>query len=100
MSFVIYNKETTRILLVPARSVGCYTERWATVGSAKATLTRKEKQDPEFNRDEYAIAEAFEFFTNIEKKETKTNLLSGKEFTQGVNTPISCDPSSETYHCM
>jgi len=100
MSFVIYNKETTRILMVRARSVGCYTDRWATEGSAKATLTRKEKKDAEFNRDEFAIAETANFFANIEKTETRTNILSGKEFTQGVNTPACCDPSTETYHCM
>ena len=98
--FVIYNKETTIRFQIPARSVGCYTDRWATKGSAKATLTREENKNPEFNRDLYAIAEAHDFITNIEKTEVVKNILSGKEVTQSVNTPRCCDPSSELYHCM
>jgi hypothetical protein len=99
MSYVIYNKETTVLFRIRARSVGCFTDRWATEGACKATLTREEKKNPEFNRDDYAIAEAVEFHNNIEKTETKKNIF-GKEFTQRVNTPLCCDPSSETYWSM
>lgn len=56
----------------------------------------------EFNRDDYAIAEAGHFHAEIEKTRTTRNLLNpnGKEFEIPVNTPNSCDPGSETYHCM
>ena len=37
---------------------------------------------------------------DIEKRVTKRNLMSGKEFTQPANTPLCCDPSSETYWSM
>lgn len=32
--------------------------------------------------------------------EVVTNLMSGLEFVQAVDTPIGCDPSSETYWSM
>ncbi len=100
MSFVIYNKETTRRFQIPASSVGCYTDSWATAGSAKGILTRQEKKDSEFDRDLYAIAEIGEFITNIEKTETVINLMSGKEVQQSVNTPLCLDVSCETYWSM
>jgi hypothetical protein len=33
-------------------------------------------------------------------KVTKVNMMSGKEFEQPINTPLCCDPSSETYWSM
>ena len=102
--FVIYNKETTVRFQIPARSVGCYTDSWATEGACKATLTRTAKKDPEFNRDDFAIAEIHDFITNVQKMVTKSYIhpLTGKEatITQSVNTPRSCDPSSELYWSM
>lgn len=137
MSYVIYNKETTRFFT---------TKTFKTVGAAKATLTREAKKlvrkaevhnlykrldTPElkyselvdaliaegctkreaynasreaedFNRDDYAIADAVEFHNNIEKTRTTSNILNPKAgtFEIPVNTPNSCDPGSETYHCM
>ena len=35
-----------------------------------------------------------------EKTEEKVNLMTGKKFTQSVNTPRSCDPSTELYWTM
>jgi hypothetical protein len=45
-----------------------------------------------------ALAEAFylEQFTT----KTVTSLMSGKEVKIPVNTPLACDPSSETYWSM
>ena len=55
-----------------------------------------------FNRADYAIAGALDFQNNIEKTRTTSNILNPKagEFEIPVNTPNSCDPGSETYHCM
>jgi hypothetical protein len=55
-----------------------------------------------FNRDDYAIADAVDFHNNIEKTRMTRNILNpnSKEFAIPVNTPNSCDPGSETYHCM
>lgn len=46
------------------------------------------------------VCEAARFHATVEKSETKVNLMSGKAFTQPVNTPLCCDPSSETYWSM
>jgi hypothetical protein len=47
-----------------------------------------------------AAAEAAWYHSVIEQRVTKRNLMTGKEFTQSVNTPRSCDPSSELYWSM
>jgi hypothetical protein len=60
-------------------------------------------REPEMiDADDYAIAEYTDFKENIEKTRTTRNILNpnGKEFEIPVNTPNSCDPGSETYHCM
>ncbi len=115
--FVIYNKKSTIILLARARSVGCYIEHYKSAGAAKGALTRLDKKgqlgdnvdtDPKtfertvtpYVKEDFAIADSHVFHTTIEKQVTKRNLLSGKEFQQPINTPASCDPSTETYHCM
>ncbi len=56
----------------------------------------------EFNREDYAIADAVDFHNNIEKTRMTRNILNpnSEEFAIPVNTPNSCDPGSETYHCM
>jgi hypothetical protein len=36
----------------------------------------------------------------ILEMEEKIALLSHKKFIQPKNTPLCCDPSSETYYCM
>jgi hypothetical protein len=45
-----------------------------------------------------ALAEAF--FLGQFAKKTVTSLMSGKEIQIPVNTPLACDPSSETYWSM
>lgn len=98
MSYVIYHKETTKFLRI-IRNGYWQDAKYADLTAAKAGLTRavkKYKIDP----TEYDITDAVTFHRDIEKQETKRNLLSGTEFTQPVNTPLCCDPSSETYWSM
>lgn len=45
-----------------------------------------------------AAAEAF--YLGLVTKKTVTSLMSGKEIQIPVNTPLACDPSSETYWSM
>ena len=94
MSYVVYHKESTRIL--KKRNGGYW---YADFSAAQAGLTRAVNAG-RVKREDYAIAEVNEFHRRIEKQETKRNLMSGKEFTQPVNTPLCCDPSSETYWSM
>lgn len=88
--YVIYNKLTTELVGGSLNYRIYKTER-----AAKAFRTRKG-----LNPDEYGIADSDAFRIGIEKWETKKNLLSGKPFQQRVNTPLCCDPSSETYWSM
>lgn len=98
MSFVIYHKETTKFLRI-IRNGYWQDATYADLSAAKAGLTRAVKKY-KINPEDYAIVDAVTFHKSIEKQETKRNLLSGKEFTQPVNTPLCCDPSSETYWSM
>lgn len=91
--YVIYHKETTRYPRLKR-------ETYKSERAAKAALTRAVNDGKISNRDEYAIAEYEDFRKNIEKKKTVKNLMSGNEIEIAVNTPASCDPSTETYWCM
>lgn len=88
MPYVIYHKETTVLF---------NTVKYATEGAAKAEITRQVKKGKIIDREKYGIAEARDFFHNIEKQVTRRNLMSGKEFMIGVNTPSYMDPSMESY---
>lgn len=109
MSYVIYDTDTTIILRDPLVPYYKAKEMYETERAAKAARTRILRKITEsgkanlidrFAGKDFAIAETRHFYDNIEKQETKVNLMSGKEFTQGVNTPRCCDPSSETYWSM
>jgi hypothetical protein len=94
MTYVVYNKETTKT--IRAKAYG--KEYYATEAAAKAFLTRMTKMG--YRKEDFAVAELGDFRVNIEKYETVTNLMSGKPVRQSVNTPLSCDVSSETYWSM
>ena len=97
--FVVYHKETTRRLDRIARR--CNKDHFETMAAAKAALTRAIRNEPDkIARDDFAFAEVWAFYNTIEQKVIKTNILSGLEFTIGVNAPACVDPSTETYHCM
>lgn len=91
--YIIYEVETTQIL---GKRYGYKTERAAKAGITKLVGTN----DRSVVEGVVAIADYADFFQNIEKQETRINLMSGKPFKQPVNTPLSCDPSSETYWSM
>jgi hypothetical protein len=93
MTFYIYDVETTRVL---GRFGGYKTERAAKAGITKLIGTN----DHSVIEGVVAIADSVTFVTKIEKQEIRKNLMSGKEFSQPVNTPIYLDPSSETYWSM
>lgn len=105
MSYVIYNKQTTKTLLAPARSVGCYNETYKSRTAAKAALTRLDNKDKlgkgedgfPLLKTDFAIAEIMDFRKNIEKMVTRKNAMTGKEFQEPINTPYSCSPASENY---
>lgn len=99
MGYIIYRKATTQI-------VG---KTYKTHAAAQAQLTRMRKAaagewgvltadtDPLFL---YAIAETEYYAKHIERTVTRTNLMTGVEYTESVNTPLHMSPASETYWSM
>ncbi len=91
MGYVIYNRETTRFL---------NGKNYATEAAAKAGLTRASKADNTMIKSDYAIASTDVFYHTIEKTVERKNMMSGKTYTESVNTPSYCSPSSEAYWSM
>ena len=91
--YLIYNVETTKLY-----GGSLFPKRYTTSGAAKTALT-KAINSGKIKSGEYAVCDS-NWFTNIEKKEVVLNLMSGLPVVQSVNTPLCCDPSSETYWCM
>lgn len=98
----VYEKDSTRIV-----------KGYKTQAAAQAAITRAHKKylktnlyipgsnahedDPLFT---LAMADSEYYHLMIERKVVKRNLMTGEEFTTSVNTPRSCDPSSELYWSM
>lgn len=106
MTYVIYDKDTTRIV---GKRTG-----YKTQAAAQAQLTRMSKiwfrecytpRYPEVSTSEdpvflFGIAEREYYREHIEKKVVKTNMMTGVEYEESVNTPLHLSPSSETYWSM
>lgn len=95
MSYVIFHTESTMILINRKTNK----EYYETYEAAKAALTRMANRS-DINRDDYDIVDRTIFQEQIEKTKTVRNLMNDKEVTIPVNTPRSCDPSSELYWSM
>ena len=107
--FYIYEKSSTFIIGKPdvnGVAKPDHMQTYKTMVAAKAGLTRICKASgllptdvnyPEFR---FAISEVGKFHTDIEKSVTKKNMMNGKEFSEKVNTPHYCSPSSESFWSM
>lgn len=93
--YVIYNPETGALYKHPKTRRTYY----ASAGSARAALTKACVRG-ELAWYTHYVTSSETYTTFIEKTETKRNLMTGTEFTQSVNTPMCCDPSTETYWSM
>ena len=94
----VYDKSTTVIQKT------CKTH-----GAARAWVTRKQNEflknsglyvsndGPLFD---WALADSQYYHLMIEKKKIVKNLMTGQDVEISVNTPRSCDPSSELYWSM
>ena len=98
MGYRAYNKTTT-LYLSKHRGVKTNKEMFTSAGAAKAAITREAKLG-HIKVDDFAVADSTEFYDKIEKTEIVQNLMSKKDVVQRVNTPLCCDPSSETYWSM
>jgi hypothetical protein len=92
MMYLVYNLATTRIVGSERHTY------WKTHGAAMAHRTRMGRMG--YNVDEYGVAEVEYYRQHIERQESRVNIMTGQQFTQSVNTPLCCDPSSETYWSM
>jgi len=103
--WVIYDKKTSAILKIRARN-GNTTEWYYGVGAARAALTRYSKKsgllptDLDYPLYRYGVAERDYYYKNIEKMVKRKNMMTGVEYMESVNTPLSCSPASETYWSM
>ena len=107
-NFVVYDKDSKRIVTAHPTMGGAKTSR---TNALKRIVKRNAKreayrlmhsfkhsqQDPLPNLE----AATLEFYNaNIRCTVTVKNLMSGEDVVQDVNTPLCCDPSSETYWSM
>ena len=101
MTFVIYNKETTKLAYRAGRGIS--KETWNTESFAKCFLTRCEKGISKipyvdnFHIDDYAIAEKDFFHENIEKMQEGICARTGKKIVQPVNIPYHLDRTYSHY---
>lgn len=86
MSFVVYHIKSTQML-----------KMFNNESSAKRSATCANRNA---GNQEYAYTSENNYRNKIVYKKTVRNLMSGKEIVIDSNTPISCDPSSETYWSM
>ena len=94
MSFIIFHRDST----ITHRNRRTRREHWETVISAKGEITRSK-----LDKEVWLIEEYDHFKKKIEKTEVVYSihdLKREKPITQSVNTPLCCDPSSETYWSM
>lgn len=93
-TYVVYEIESTRIQILSrdAFGRGCHRTDTVSLPYAKRVAARMGAK--------YAVAEIGHFRAKIEKMVTVRNLMSGKPVQQPVNTPRSCDVSSELYWSM
>lgn len=87
MGYVVYIKKSTKLVS---------SKVFKTEAAAKAAITRGARLGL-IDRDLVAIEETSKFFSEVEGRVLRVNLLSGKEYYEPVNTPNYCSPSSESY---
>ena len=102
--FVVYHKQTTQIVgkdLVPD-----HRKTYKSHAAALAAITRAARKagilevDPQHPKFVYGVARKEGFHETIEKRVRKTNMMTGEEYEESVNTPLHMSPSSETYWSM
>lgn len=86
MTYYVYHRKSTSIIKV-----------FNTHSGAKRSMTCMNRNS---QSDDYAVAEADYYEKNIVWRKKVKNLMTGKEIEIDSNTPLCCDPSSETYWSM
>ena len=89
MMYVVYNKQTTRLV---KKANG--DEFFSTSANAKRHVTRY------LDHDAYGIAAYDTYRDSIEAKVERVNLMSGQKYMESINTPNYMSPASEAYWQM
>ncbi len=89
MAYVIYRKDTTRMV---KKANG--DEFFATQSAAKRHITRF------LDWDQYAVSEYDVYRSTIEVQVERVNLMSGQKYMESINTPNYMSPASEAYWQM
>ena len=88
--WIVYYVATTKEL---ATTKGRYeSEAWA--------KRKTEQLNKRFGAGSFAYASSEDYYTKVVYKKKVINMMSGKEIEIDSNTPLCCDPSSETYWSM
>ena len=95
--FVAFHKTTTRFLRVWRQGYWQDARYETQAGCTRAINAAAKRGD--IKASDYSILPYSEF-QKLEKTVTVKNLMTGADVVQSVNTPRSCDPSSELYWCM
>ena len=98
--FCVYETESTRFVRI-IRNGYWQDALYQTQGAANAALHRFNKSG-KYDGIQLAVAELGYFSKHIEKTRKTRNILNpaAGEIEIPVNTPLCCDPGSETYHNM
>ena len=86
MTYVVYHIKSTVMLRI-----------FDTESSAKRSTTCANRNA---GTTEYAFTDSKTYREKIVHKKTVRNLMSGKDVVIDSDTPLCCDPSSETYWSM
>ena len=86
MPYVVYHKQTTQMIKMFNLESGA--KRSATCMNRNA------------GKATYAYADDQEYYKNLVGIRRVKNLMTGKEVEIASNTPLCCDPSSETFWSM
>ena len=86
MSYVVYHKQTTQML-----------KMFNVESAAKRSTTCMNRNA---GNAAYAYADDQDYYNNIVGVRRVKSLMTGREVEIASNTPLCCDPSSETYWTM
>ena len=86
MSYVVYHKQTTQML-----------KMFNVESAAKRSTTCMNRNA---GKAAYAYADDQDYYNNIVGVRRVKSLMTGREVEIASNTPLCCDPSSETYWTM
>lgn len=106
--YVVYDLNDRRIQSTFETEAGAKVSMKATNKRLAKRILRELKDGWKRKTLEQLVAEAptyevvsLEFYdANIRTTKTVRNLMNGAEIQIDINTPLCCDPSSETYWCM